>query len=465
MTTSSEATAAESLTATQEAASEEAIGILESLFKRAKAQGADAADALLGEAESLGVSYRLGELEDVNRSEARDLGLRVIVGKKQAVVSTTDHSKASLEALVDRAVAMAKVAPDDPYCGLADSELLLKGPAPDLETYDSHVLDTEALIHMAAEAEDAARAVKGVTNSEGAGAEWGAGRVTLATSAGFANGYKTSSFGVSVSVIAGEGVAMERDYDYSSKRHLIDLDSPSQVGNRAGERAVKRLNPKRAKTAHVPVVFDPRVSGGLIRHLSGAINGQSISRKSSFLRDRLGQAVFAKGIRIIDDPLRRRGLASKPFDGEGVATAKTMIVDDGVLQCWLLDTATAKQLGLKTNGHAARGTGAPPVPHSTNLYLEPGRQSVKDMLGQIKSGLYVSELIGMGVNGVTGDYSRGAAGFWIENGELAYPVNEVTIAGNLKDMFLHLTPADDLEFRYGTDAPTVMIEGMTVAGG
>ncbi len=338
--------AAKSLTATQDAASEEAIAILESLFKKAKALGADAADALLGESESLGVSYRLGELEDVSRSESRDLGLRVMVGKKQAVVSTTDHSKQALDALVERAVAMAKVAPEDPYCGLADADLLLKGEAPDLDTYDSHVLDTEALIQMAAEAEDAARAVDGVTNSEGAGAEWGAGRVTLATSGGFANGYKTSSFGVSVSVLAGEGVAMERDYDYSSKRHLIDLESPADVGRSAGEKAVKRLNPKRARTAQVPVMFDPRVSGGLVRHLSGAINGQSISRKSSFLRDMMGKAIFPKGIRIVDDPLRIRGLRSKPFDGEGVATRTTLIIDDGVLKTWLLDTSTAKQLGL-----------------------------------------------------------------------------------------------------------------------
>lgn len=457
--------AAKSLTATQDAASEEAIALLESLFKRAKAQGADAADALLGESESLGVSYRLGELEDVSRSESRDLGLRVIVGKKQAVVSTTDHSKAALDALVDRAVAMAKVAPDDPYCGLADSALLLKGEAPDLDTYDSHVLDTEALIRMAEEAEDAARAVEGVTNSEGAGAEWGAGRITLATSDGFANGYKTSSFGVSVSVLAGEGVAMERDYDYSSKRHLIDLDSPADVGRHAGEKAVKRLNPKRVKTVQVPVMFDPRVSGGLVRHLSGAINGQSISRKSSFLRDKMDQAIFAKGIRIVDDPLRIRGLRSKPFDGEGVATKTTLVIDDGVLKTWFLDTSTARQLGLQTTGHASRGTGAPPSPGSTNLYLEAGNKSVKDLMAEMKTGLYVTELIGMGVNGVTGDYSRGASGFWIENGEIAYPVNELTIAGSLKDMFLHLTPADDLEFRYGIDAPTVVIEGMTVAGG
>ncbi len=465
MTDTSEKPAAKSLTASQDAASDEAIALLQSLFTRAKAQGADAADALLGESESLGVSYRLGQLEDVNRSESRDLGLRVIVGKKQAVVSTTDHSKAALDALVDRAVAMAKVAPDDPYCGLADPDLLLKGEAPDLDTYDSHVLDTEALIQMAAEAEDAARAVDGVTNSEGAGAEWGAGRITLATSDGFANGYKTSAFGVSVSVLAGEGVAMERDYDYSSKRHLIDLDSPADVGKRAGERAVKRLNPKRVKTAQLPIVFDPRVSGGLVRHLAGAINGQSISRKSSFLRDRMDKQVFAKGVRIIDDPLRRRGLRSKPFDGEGVATAKTMIVDDGTLKTWILDTSTARQLGLRTTGHASRGTGAPPSPGTTNLYLEAGNQSPADLIGQIKAGLYVTELIGMGVNGVTGDYSRGAAGFWIENGEIAYPVTELTIAGALMDMFLNITPADDLEFRYGTDAPTVVVEGMTIAGG
>jgi PmbA protein len=327
------------------------------------------------------------------------------------------------------------------------------------------VLDTEALIRMAAETEDAARAVEGVTNSEGAGAEWGAGRITLATSDGFANGYKTSSFGVSVSVLAGEGMAMERDYDYSSKRHLIDLDSPAEVGRHAGEKAVKRLNPKRAKTAQVPVMFDPRVSGGLVRHLAGAINGQSISRKSSFLRDKMGQAIFPKGIRIIDDPLRIRGLRSKPFDGEGVATKTTLVIDDGVLKTWFLDTSTAKQLGLQTTGHASRGTGAPPSPGSTNLYLEAGNKSVEDLMAEMKTGLYVTELIGMGVNGVTGDYSRGASGFWIENGEIAYPVNELTIAGNLKDMFLHMTPADDLEFRYGTDAPTVVIEGMTVAGG
>jgi PmbA protein len=257
---------------------------------------------------------------------------------------------------------------------------------------------------------------------------------------------------------------MERDYDHASARHAADLRGAEDIGRAAGEKTVRRLNPRSMKSQTVPVVFHPDEAAGLLGHLSGAISGVAIARGVSFLKDRLGQAIFAPGINIIDDPHRMRGLRSKPFDGEGVANQRRALIENGVLTSWLLDCASARQLGLQTTGHAARGTGGPPSPSSTNLYLEAGKLSAKELIADIKQGFYVTELMGMGVNGVTGDYSRGAAGFWIENGEIAFPVSEVTIAGNLKDMFASLTPASDLEFRHGTNAPTVRIEGMTLAG-
>ncbi len=257
---------------------------------------------------------------------------------------------------------------------------------------------------------------------------------------------------------------MQRDYDYSSAVHLSDLEDPAQIGRSAGERAVARLNPGRPKTAKVSVVYDPRVSGGLLGHLSAAINGASVARGTTFLKDKLGQRIFANGIAVHDDPLRVRGLRSRPFDGEGVATLPHLIIDDGVLTTWLLDSRSARQLGLATTGHAARGTGGPPSPSATNLFMAPGRLSPAELMADIGEGLYVTELIGMGVNGVTGDYSRGAAGFMIRGGALAEPVAEITIAGHLPEMFVHLTPASDLRFRRGTDAPTVRIDGMTMAG-
>jgi PmbA protein len=437
--------------------------ILGSLLDAAKKAGADAADALYVEGVLSSVSYRLGKLEDVERAESYDLGLRVLVGQKVSFVSSTDFSDDALAALPGRAVKMARLAPEDKFAGLAPKDRLAKSiPALDLE--DAAEPSAETLIERARAVEGAAMAVKGVTNSEGGGASFSRSAVALATSSGFYGRYAGTSHSIGVAVLAGEGTGMERDYDHASARHAGDLRSAEDIGKRAGEKTVRRLNPRSMKSQSVPVVFHPDEAAGLVGHLAGAISGASIARGVSFLKDRMGQPIFAPGINIIDDPHRVRGLRSKPFDGEGVANARRALIEKGILTSWLLDCASARQLGLETTGHAARGTGGPPSPSTTNLYLEAGTLSVKDLIGDIKQGFYVTELMGMGVNSVTGDYSRGAAGFWIENGEIAFPVSEVTIAGNLKDMFASLVPANDLEFHHGTNAPTVRIEGMTLAG-
>lgn len=437
--------------------------LLQDLITRAKKAGADAADALMVESTSFGASYRLGSLEDIERSETQDLGLRVMVGQQQAVVSTTDVAPKAFDSLVERVIAMAKVAPEDPYCGLADPALLAKKIA-DLELDDGSDPKAEELVGRAQAAEDAALAVKGVTNSGGAGSSFGRAAITLATSDGFAGHYGGSTHSVSCSVLAGEGTEMERDYDYSTARYFSDLEDPTKIGREAGEKAVRRLGARKVESCQVPIIYDPRVSGGLVGHLAGAISGAAVARGTSFLKDSLDTQLFAKGIRITDDPLKKRGRGSKPFDGEGVRTEALTLIDDGRLTTWLLDTSTGKQLGLPSNGRAARGTGGSPSPSTTNLTLEAGSLSPEELMADITSGFYVTEMIGMGVNGVTGDYSRGASGFWIENGELTFPVSEITIAGNLKDMFAYLTPASDLEFKAATNAPTVRIEGMTLAG-
>jgi PmbA protein len=437
--------------------------ILGSLLKAAKAAGADAADALFVESVSSSVSYRMGKLEDVERAEGSDLGLRVFVGSKVAFVSSTDFSKDALDGLPGRAVAMARLAPEDKYAGLAPKELLAKD-IPSLDLEDQNEPSAETLIERARGVEGAALAVKGITNSEGGGASYGRSAIALATSDGFFGRYAGTSHGIGVAVLGGEGTGMERDYESASVRHGGDLESAEAVGKRAGERTIARLNPRKVKSQPVPVVYSPRVSMSIVGHFAGAISGASIARGVSFLKDKLGQEVFGKSIRIVDDPHRKRGLRSKPFDGEGVANRRWNLVDAGVVTTWIMDCASAKQLGLTTTGHAARGTGGPPSPSSTNLYMENGTATPDELIADIKNGFYVTELIGMGVNGVTGDYSRGASGFWIENGKITYPVSEVTIAGNLKDMFRNLTPANDLEFRYGSNAPTLRIEGMTVAG-
>ena len=436
---------------------------LDGLIAHAGRLGADAADALLVRGSALDAHWRLGEPEDLVRAESRTLGLRVFVGARQAIVSTTDLSDSALGPLAERALAMARAVPEDPHAGLADPARLARD-WPSLDLADEGEPDAESLMARAAAAEDAARAVAGVTNSDGAGAGWRRAEATLATSGGFSGGYATSSHSVSAAALAGEGTAMERDYEWSAAVHEADLDDAAAVGRRAGERAVRRLGARKARSGQVPVLYDPRVAGGMLSHLAGAISGSSIARGTSFLKDALETGLFAAGTTVVDDPHRARGLRSRPFDGEGVATERRAIVADGVLRSWLLDSRSARQLGLASTGHAARGTSTAPAPSPSNLWLEPGAESADALIGGVASGLYVTELIGMGVNLLTGDYSRGAAGFWIEGGEIAYPVSEVTVAGNLRDMFRHLAPAGDLAFRYGIDSPTVRIDGMTVAG-
>ncbi|HMA49266.1 MAG TPA: metallopeptidase TldD-related protein [Magnetospirillaceae bacterium] len=439
------------------------LSTLDSLLDKARKAGADAADAVVVEGTSLSVAFRLGQPEKVERAEGGDIGLRVFIGRQQAIVSSADRSEAALAELAERAVAMAREVPEDPFCGLADPSQLCKN-LPKLDNCDPDEPAATTLVDQARRCEDAARGVEGVTNSEGAEASWGKSRVAMAATNGFSNSYEVSSSSISASVLAGGSDGMERDYDYSSAVYASDLRTPEDVGHSAGERTVRRLGARKMPTGKVPVVFDPRVSGGLLGHLAGAINGGSISRGTSFLKDKLGQQIFPKGFTVIDDPHRPRGLRSKPCDGEGVANRRRAFIEDGVLTGWVLDLRSARQLGLESTGHASRGTASPPSPSVSNFYLEPGPVSPEELIADIKQGLYVIELIGMGVNGVTGDYSRGAAGFWIENGKIAFPVNEMTVASNLKDMFLNLSAANDLVFRTGIDAPTLRIEGMTVAG-
>ncbi len=437
--------------------------LAERLVAAARAAGADAADAVAVRSVSLGIEVRDGALEESERAENDDLGLRVFVGRKQAVVSTNDMGKADAKALAERAVAMARVAPEDRYAGLADRDLLAR-EFPDLDLVDPEIPDVSALETMAREAESAALAVKGVSKSGGASASAGIGGLVLVTSEGFSGAYLSSRHSVSAMAIVGEGTGMERDYDYSSALHAADLETAQAVGRTAGERTARRLNPRKVATKRVPVIFEPRVASSLVGHLASAANGASVARKTSFLKDKRGERLFAHGIRIVDDPLRKRGLRSHPFDGEGVKVAKMRVVDDGVLTSWFLDSATARELDLKTTGHAQRGVSSPPSPGPSNLHLEPGTMSPEQMIAETGEGLYVTDLIGSGVNLVTGDYSRGAAGFWIENGKLTYPVSEITIAGHLFEMFRTLAPANDLTFRYVTNAPTVRVEGLTIAG-
>jgi PmbA protein len=375
-------------------------------------------------------------------------------------VSTSDFEPAAMDTLVERAVAMAREAPEDPWAGLAPEERLMRGSPPDLDLDDGGAVEPAALKELSLAAEDAARSVAGVTNSEGGGASAQRSVVALATSHGFAGGYAVTNYGLSASVLAGEGGDMQRDYAHHSARHFSALEAAEDIGRRAGERAVARVNPSKLSSGTMPVVFDPRVGSSLVGHLISAISGSAIARRTSFLLEALGTAVFNKGITIIDDPHRPHGLRSRPFDGEGLAVSPIALVEHGVLQTWLLDSPSARQLGLEPTGHAARGGGVT----SSNLHMANGTTDVAGLIADIEDGVFVTELIGMGVNGVTGDYSRGAAGFMIRDGALAEPVSEITIAGNLRDMLLNLTPADDLVFKRGTDAPTIRVEGLTVAG-
>ncbi len=442
----------------------EAQGILDSAIAQAKAAGADAADAVLYHAVSSGVSWRLGKLEDVERSEGRDLGLRVLVGKKQASASTTDVSKAAISELVERCAAMAKAAPEDPYCGLAPSGKLAAAPFPDLDLGDFDEPDTESLKSRAAECEASALSVKGVANSEGASAGYGEGTKWFATSAGFFGRSGGAHHSLSVSVVAEDASGMERDYDWDSKTHKSDMRAAEAIGLRAGERAVARLSPKKLKSRTAPVVFDKRLSSSLLGHLAGAINGAAIARGVSFLKDKKGAAVFAAGITVVDDPHIKRGHGSRPFDGEGVAAKRLAIIDDGVLTDWLMNSAHARQLKLETNGRATRGVAGPPGAGPTNFHLENGRRSAKALMAEAGEGLLIADMFGPQINPNTGDYSVGCGGFWFEKGEIVFPVSEITAAGNLLDMYRTLIPADDLEFTGAVNAPSLLVPSMTIAG-
>jgi PmbA protein len=432
------------------------------LVEAARRAGADAADAVAVRSVGLSVEVRDRVVEEAERSESDDIGLRVLLGGRQALVSTNDV-KGDPAALAERAVAMAREAPEDRFAGLADPAALAHA-IPDLDLIDNELPSPARLEALARAVEQAGLGVNGVTKSGGATASSGIGGMVLVTSYGFTGAYIVSHHYLSMVAIAGDGTAMERDYDFTSALHAADLDDADNIGRSAGERAVRRLNPRKVATGRFPVVFDPRIAGSLVSHLASAVNGSAIARKTSFLKDKMGARLFRPGIRVIDDPLRRRGLRSRPFDGEGVAGRPLAIVDDGVLRSWLLDSATGRELGMPTTGHAQRGVSSAPSPGATNLHLSPGTKAPHALIADIAQGFYVNGLIGMGANTITGDYSRGAAGFWIENGALAFPVSEVTIAGNLNDMFANLEPADDLVFRYGTNAPTVRVEGLTVAG-
>jgi len=445
------------------AAPDATLDLVTGLIEKARAAGADAADAVGFESTSLSLAQRLGKPERLERSESSDLGLRVFVGRRVAVVSSSDRKPDALNALVEQAMAMARAVPEDSFAGLADPDQLAT-EIPDLDLVDPEEPSAEDLIARAAAAEEAALGVPGVTNSEGAEVGYSRTGVALAASNGFAGGYTLTGTSLFVSVLAGEGTGMETDYDFTSAVHGLDLEDAHAVGLRAGQKAVARLGARKVATQKVPVVFAPRVANGFLRTLAGAISGPAIARGTSFLKDRMGERIFPEGVTVVDDPLKRRGLRSKPFDGEGLPTRRRAVIEDGRLTTWLLDLRSARQLGLESTGHAARGTTGQPSPSPTNLWMEPGRISPEQMVAEIEQGFFVTQMMGSGVNMVTGDYSRGATGFWIENGEIAFPVSEMTVAGSMKDMFANLTAADDLSFKYGIDTPTLRIDGMTVAG-
>ncbi|MDD3798241.1 MAG: metallopeptidase TldD-related protein [Novosphingobium sp.] len=434
------------------------------LIALARRSGADAADAVAIGDMSESVQVRLGALEDVERSESESAGLRVFVGQRSASIHATDLSDAALAELAERAVAMAKAAPEDKFSGLAPEEMLARGPFPDLDMEDPAEPTPQQLRAMAEEAEDAARAVTGVTNSEGGSAGFGRSVVALATSHGFSGGYGATTHSISASVVAGTGGGMQRDYAWRQARHAADMIAPAEIGRLAGERAVARLEPGRLPSKVMPVVFDPRVANGLVSHLVGAMSGPAIARRASFLLDRLDQTLFDSSVLILEDPHRVRGLRSRPFDGEGLPTAPRALVEGGKVTGWLADSASARQLGIAPTGHASRGAGGGPGVSVSNVHLAAGAATPEELMADIAEGVFVTDLFGHGVNAVTGDYSRGASGFRIVDGALAGPVAEFTIAGNLVDMFAAMMPANDLEMYRGINAPTVRLDGMTIAG-
>ena len=438
--------------------------LLNDVVSAALKAGADAAEAVGAQRQSLSITVRLGELEEVEREESRDLGLRVFIGKQQATVSGSDISAEARAKLIERAVAMARLAPEDPYAGLADPDRLARGPLPELDLYDPAEPDPEALEDEARACEDAARAVPGVTNSQGASSSYSSSQWRLATSGGFNGLHRASGFSLSAATIAGEGAAMERGGDHRSVRWREDLPGAEVIGTEAGNRAVQRLGARKIDSITAPVIFENRLASSLIGPLIGAISGAAVARGVSFLKDRLGQQLFAKGVDLIDDPHVRRGLGSSPFDDEGVANGRKAIIDDGVLTTWLLNTGTAKQLGMATTGNAARGLAGPPGVSTSNLTLQPGTRDLAGLMADAKAGVLVTSMFGPSINANTGDWSVGCSGFWFENGVVAWPVTEITVAGNLIDIYARLVPGSDLEIRGSANAPSILVDALAIAG-
>ena len=433
------------------------------LIKKSKKSGADSVDVVYIENTNIDVGCRLKKIEKLERSESNDIGLRFIKNKKQVIVSSNDLTKKNLEELIYKASKMVGAIPRDPYCSIAKKKDLIK-KIPNLEIFDSKEPTIKSLKDKVIEAENAGLNVKGVTNSEGAEIGWNKSKIYLFNSNGLNVSYQSSSYDIYAVLIAGRGTLMEREYEFASSVFEKDLTKSSLLGKKAGELAVKKINPKKIKTSKIPVIFSPRVANSFLKHLSSAINGNSITRGTSFLKKKLNKKIFSSNINIIDNPLKKRGLQSKPFDGEGLETKKTQIIKNGELKTWFLDLATAHQLRLKSTAHASRNISSPPTPSPTNLYFEPGNISPKSLIGNIKKGVYLTELMGSSVNLINGDYSRGGSGFWIDKGEITYPINGITIADNLNEMFKKIILANDLEFKHGLNSPTMLIEDMIVAG-
>ena len=438
--------------------------LLSDVVAAALKAGADAAEAVGAERRAMSINVRLGKLEEVEREESRDLGLRVFVGKRHATVSGSDISPEARAKLVERAVAMARLAPEDAYSGLADPGLYAKGPLPELDLYDPSEPSPEALEDRARAAEDAARAMPKIANSEGGQATTSRSEWRLVTSNGFSGLHRASGYSVGASVVAGEGDEMESGYDGRSARWQSDLPSAEAIGAEAGRRAAARLGAHKIASTTAPVIFENRLATSLIGPLIGAISGPSIARGNSFLKDKLGQPVFAKGINIVDDPHKVRGLGSSPFDDEGVANRAWSLIEDGVLTTWLLNSSSARQLGLTSTGHASRGLAGPSGVGTSNLTLLPGEHDQAALMAQAGAGLLITSMFGPSLNGNTGDWSVGCAGFWFEGGAIAYPVTEITVAGNLIDIYARLIPGSDLEIRGSANAPSILVDGLAIAG-
>jgi PmbA protein len=436
------------------------------LLQAARAAGAEAADAVAVAGDSLSIEVRNGALEQAERAEGVDLGLRVLIGRRQACVSSSDARDATIAAMAERAVAMAREAPEDRWCGLAEPSDLARGwDAAALDLVDPEPLPTPAELQAAAlAAEAAALAVPGVAKTDSAGASWSASRMHLAATNGFSGGYARTGHALQAVAIAGDGTAMERDHAFESRSHRADLPDPAAVGRLAGERTAARAGAGKPPTGAWPVVYDERVASGLIGHLVQAINGVAVARGASWLKDAMGERVLPEGIDLVEDPFRPRIGGSRPFDGEGLPTAPRALVEDGVLRSWILDLATGRQLGLRSTGNAARGASAPPSPSAGNLSLTQGALGRDALLAEMGTGLLVTALMGASINPTTGDYSRGASGFWVERGEIVRPVNECTVAGNLRDMLRTIRPANDALPHRSRQAPSLLVEGLVIAG-